>query len=124
MRQPTAMEALRRNVVTKRAEVCLSQAALADRADVSRALVSKLEQGTGNITVASLEKIAIVLGCTIEQLFAPRCIRVDDAELERRANSPDGEFVDARQLLAAIDEANEARYSNAGRRRTVAGRSS
>ncbi len=116
----TAMETLRRNVVRKRAESNLSQAVLADRAGVSRPTVSKIEQGDGNVTVASLEKIATVLGCTIEQLFEPRAVRCDDVDLISRANAPESEFVDGRALLAAIDEANKSRYSNAGRRRTLA----
>lgn len=112
-----AMEALRRNVVRKRAESHLSQAALAHRAGVSRPTISKIEQGDSNVTVGSLEKIAVVLGCTLDQLFEPRAIRCDDAELERRLNTPRSEFIDARTLVEAIDEANEARYSKAGRRR-------
>lgn len=113
------MEALRRNVLVKRAQSHLSQAELAKRADVSRAIVSKIEQGNGNVTVASLEKIAAVLGCELAELFAPRHARAGDAELERRAGTPRSEFVDARRLLEAIDEANETRYSKAGRPRTL-----
>ncbi|MDE2571802.1 MAG: helix-turn-helix transcriptional regulator [bacterium] len=118
----SAMEELARNVVRKRAEHHLSQAALADRADVARATVCKIESGDGNVTVQSLERIARVLGCRLDELFAPRCVVVDDAELERRANAPDSDFVDARALLAAIDEANEGRYSRAGRKRSPVGR--
>lgn len=113
----SATQLLRRNVVQKRAELQISQVVLATRAKVSRATISKIEQGDGNVTVSMLEKIATVLGCGIDDLFEPRCLRADDAELERRANAPKGEFVDARALIDAIEEANEARYSNAGRRR-------
>jgi transcriptional regulator with XRE-family HTH domain len=113
------MEALARNVVRKRAELVLSQTALAERAEVARATVSKIEQGDGNVTVSSLEKIAQVLGCRLNELFEPRCLRVDDAELERRANTEKGAFIDARQLLSAINEANESRYSRAGRKRSM-----
>lgn len=113
----TATQALRRNIVSKRAELHLSQEALAVKAHVSRATVSKIEQGNANVTLANLEKIATELGCRLDELFAPRYIRVDDEELERRANAPDSDFVDARALENAIEEANKARrYSNAGRR--------
>jgi transcriptional regulator with XRE-family HTH domain len=115
-----AMEALRRNVVFKRAEHNISQSDLAQRASIARATVSKIESGNGNVTVDVLEKIATVLGCGVDELFAPRSLRVGNAELARRAKAPRSEFVDARVLLDAIDEANEVRYSRAGRPRTVA----
>jgi len=114
----SATQVLRINVVRKRAELDLSQAVLATRADVSRATVSKIEQGDGNVTIVKLEKIATVLGCGLDELFEPRCLRADDQELERRANAPASDFVDARALHRAINEANEVRYSNAGRRRS------
>jgi transcriptional regulator with XRE-family HTH domain len=114
-----ATEVLRRNVVFKRAEHGFSQSVLASRASVTRQTISKIESGYGNVTVEILEKIACVLGCGIDELFAPRCYRADDAELEKRANAPRSEFVDARTLLGAIDEANEVRYSRAGRPRSV-----
>lgn len=115
----SAMEALRRNVVFKRAEHGISQSDLATRASVSRQTISKVESGHGTVTVEILEKIATVLGCGIGELFEPRCVRVDDAELERRANAPRTEFVDARALFNAIEEANEVRYSRAGRPKAV-----
>ena len=112
------MSAIRTNVVRKRAELDISQSVLATRADVSRATVSKIEQGDGNVTVLMLEKIATALGCKLDELFAPRCLRADDSELERRANAPDSEFISARVLGNAINEAIGPRYSNAGRRRS------
>jgi transcriptional regulator with XRE-family HTH domain len=114
-----AMEALRRNVVLKRAEHQVSQSDLAEKASVARQTVSKIESGDGNVTVQVLEKIASVLGCTVSGLFEPRSGPPDDAELARRANAPVNEFVDAHALLNAIDEANEVRYSRAGRPKTV-----
>ena len=115
----TAMETLRKNVVRKRAEKSVSQSTLADRAGVSRPTISKIEQGDGNVTVAILERIATVLGCTLEQLFERDAELCDELDLTRRANAPDSEFVDGRALLAAIDEANESRFSRRGRRRAV-----
>jgi transcriptional regulator with XRE-family HTH domain len=110
-----AMEALRRNVVLKRAEHQISQSDLAEKAGVARQTVSKIESGDGNVTVQVIEKIASVLGCAFSELFVPRSGPADDAELERRANAPASEFVHAHALLDAIDEANEVRYSRAGR---------
>lgn len=123
MHATTAMEALRQNVVYRRAEHGISQVVLAHRASVARATISGIESGQGNPTVAMLEKIARVLGCGVNELFEPRCVRVDDAELDRRANAPASEFIDATALLDAIDEANEVRYSRAGRPRSVGGKS-
>ncbi|HEX5275191.1 MAG TPA: helix-turn-helix domain-containing protein [Candidatus Rubrimentiphilum sp.] len=118
-RAPDAMEALQRNVVYRRAENRISQADLADKARVARQTISKIESGEGNVTVQVLERIAAVLGCGVEELFKPRSGPADDAELERRANAPASEFIDARALLDAIDEANEVRYSRAGRPRAL-----
>jgi transcriptional regulator with XRE-family HTH domain len=112
-----AMSNVRDNVVRKRAELRLSQSALAARARVSRPTVSKIEQGDANVTIATLEKIAVVLRCRVNELFEPRRARVVDAEIERRANAPESDFIDARALSRAIQEANEVRYSNAGRPR-------
>lgn len=120
----TAMEALRRNVVYKRAEHKISQNDLAQKASVARQTISKIECGSGNVTVDVLERIAVVLGCGVDQLFEPCCVRVDDDELVRRANAPRSEFVNAQALLDAIDEANEVRYSRAGRRKAVDRRAS
>ena len=114
-----AMEALRRNVVLKRAEHRISQSGLAEKANVARQTISKIESGDGNVTIQVLEKIASVLGCTVPELFEPRSGPADDAELARRANAPANEFVDAHALLDAIDEANEVRYSRAGRPKAV-----
>ncbi len=114
-----AMEALRRNVVFKRAEHQISQSDLAEKASVARQTVSKIESGDGNVTVQVLEKIAAVLRCSVSGLFESRSGPADDAELVRRASAPASEFVDAHALLDAIDEANEVRYSRAGRPKTV-----
>jgi transcriptional regulator with XRE-family HTH domain len=114
-----AMEALRRNVVLKRAEHQISQSDLAEKASVARQTVSKIESGEGTVTVQVLEKIAAVFGCDVSELFEARSGPADDVELARRANAPASEFVDAHALLDAIDEANEVRYSRAGRPRAL-----
>jgi transcriptional regulator with XRE-family HTH domain len=110
-----AMGALSRNVVFKRAQRGISQADLAASADISRNTLSKIETGGGNVTVEILERLAAVLDCGIDELFAQRRAGTDDVELERRAGAPASDFVGARALLSAVDEANAARYSKAGR---------
>lgn len=121
---PLAMEVLRRNVVCKRAQRGLSQVELAKRASVARQTISKVESGEGDVTVGILEKLARVLRCEVRDLFECRTPATDDAELQRRAKAPPSEFVDADAFLDAIDEANEVRYSRAGRPKAVARKAS
>ena len=117
---PPAMEVLRRNVVFKRAQRGLSQVELAKRASVARQTISKVECGEGDVTVGVLEKLARVLACEVRDLFDCRPTAADESELQRRAKAPAAEFIDADALLNAIDEANEIRYSRAGRPKAVA----
>ena len=117
---PPAMEVLRRNVVFKRAQRGLSQVELAKRASVARQTISKVESGQGDVTVGVLERLARVLGCEVRDLFECPTTPANDTELIRRAEAPASEFVDADALLDAIDEANEVRYSRAGRPKAVA----
>lgn len=49
----------------------LSQDALAQKAGVSRPFLSTIETGTAIPTVKNAMKIAGVLGCTVDELFAP-----------------------------------------------------
>ena len=116
-----AMKALGGNVVLKRAENQISQSDLASKARVARQTISKIESGSGNVTVEILEKIAAVLRCGVDELFRLESATVDGTELRRRAKARN-EFVSARALLSAIDDANEVRYSQAGRPRTMASR--
>jgi transcriptional regulator with XRE-family HTH domain len=120
-----ALEALRVNVIVGRARARLSQQQLAERAGISRPTVSRLERGVGDVGIDAVQRIADALGVAIADLFVPpSSTRADDAELARRAAAPDNEFGDARELLKAIDEANDGRrrgsaplerYSRAGR---------
>jgi transcriptional regulator with XRE-family HTH domain len=50
----------------------LSQEELADRAGLHRTYVSAVERGERNLTVGSLEKIAVALNCAFVDLVAPR----------------------------------------------------
>ncbi|HEY9180759.1 MAG TPA: helix-turn-helix domain-containing protein [Candidatus Baltobacteraceae bacterium] len=113
------MDVLRRNVVFKRAQRGLSQVELAKRASVARQTISKVESGEGDVTVGVLEKLARVLRCEVRELFECRSAAADDIELERRAKAAASDFVNADRLLDAIDEANEIRYSHAGRPKAV-----
>lgn len=47
----------------------MSQNVLADEAGVTQALVSAIERGRANPTVESLERLALVLGVRVGELF-------------------------------------------------------
>ena len=71
-RTPTrsARRILARNLRRIRRERELSQDELAAEATVRQALVSAIEVGNANPTVDSLERLAIALGVSINELFA------------------------------------------------------
>ena len=50
----------------------VEQGDLAKRANVSQSMISKVESGAANPGLDTLKKIAIALGVTYEELFAPR----------------------------------------------------
>jgi transcriptional regulator with XRE-family HTH domain len=117
-----ALEVLGGNVVVARARARISQVELAERSGLSRATISKIENGSGDVNVGSLELLANALGCSIADLFAFDSEDiVDDRELGRRANLSDDAFIDARELLDAVEEAGgrDRRYSRAGRPRVA-----
>jgi transcriptional regulator with XRE-family HTH domain len=116
-----ARDALRLNLVFRRAKLRLSQTALAERAGISRPVVSDIEQGRANVTLDVLERIAIALETTAAQLLTPVQRGASDEDIERRLKDGPEEFVDAWDLLAAIDEVDgpagkPTRYSNRGRK--------
>jgi transcriptional regulator with XRE-family HTH domain len=49
----------------------MSQMELADKAKVQQPLISKLERGTGNPTIDSIEGIATALGVKVTELLDP-----------------------------------------------------
>lgn len=114
-----ALEALRVNVTVGRAKARLSQEQLADRAGISRPTVSRIERAAADVGIEVVQRIADALGVTVADLFIqPNDDRVDDIELAARLDSGDEEFIDARAVLAAVDEAagrQIERYSRAGR---------
>jgi len=104
----TAREVLRSNVIFGRAKARVSQEELAERSGVSRPTISRIERAQGDVGIDIVERIANALGVTVASLFVPARAGVDD---------PDSEYVDARDFLHALDEAdgNLGRYSRAGR---------
>ena len=59
------------NLRTRRVALGLSQEEMALRAGIDRAYVGRVERAKENITVATLEALAIVLDIHVGQLFAP-----------------------------------------------------
>lgn len=116
-RAPNAREVLRTNVIIGRAKARFSQDDLAQRAGVSRQTISRIERAEADVGVDVVDSIANALGVPIAELFIPaKPGVVDDDDLARRASASADEFVDARQLFGAIDQANGLdRYSRAGR---------
>ena len=118
-----AQEALAANVVVFRARRKLSQAALAERAGISRPTVARIELGEGDPKLDVLSRIATALGVTFSELVADRGDETaDDDELARRAAQGREENIDAWTLLQAVDEAaghQPERYSRAGRPRVA-----
>jgi transcriptional regulator with XRE-family HTH domain len=120
-----ALESLRAHVITGRARARLSQGDLADKAGLARQTISRLERGVGDVGLDVVQRIADALGVTAAELIAPMAIgAVDDDELERRFTAPESEFVDADELLKALDEAAgkpnpDERFSRAGRPRVA-----
>jgi transcriptional regulator with XRE-family HTH domain len=68
-RGPSAKRVLADNLRLLRLKQRLSQNLLADEAGVTQALVSAIERGKANPTVESLERLAMVLGVRIGELF-------------------------------------------------------
>jgi transcriptional regulator with XRE-family HTH domain len=66
----SAKRVLADNLRLLRLKQRLSQDVLADEAGVTQALVSAIERGRANPTVESLERLALVLGVRIAELFA------------------------------------------------------
>jgi transcriptional regulator with XRE-family HTH domain len=118
-RAPAALEDLRVNLIVERAKARFSQEDLAARSGVGRATISRIERAAGDVGVEVVDRLAAALGTTVHDLFAPTAEvdQPDDAELARRAEAPDDEFIDADAVLVAVDEAagRLERYSRAGR---------
>src|ERR1700687_2555960 len=71
MRCDNVRQLLRRNLLSRRAALSLSQNTLAQKAGLSRPVISALEQGRANPTLSVLEKIATAVGGGGLDLFKP-----------------------------------------------------
>lgn len=67
----------------KRKQAGISQKELAQRLGVNQASVCLWESGKNSPRVGRLQKIAEILGCTVEDLFETEC--------KKRGNRADGE---------------------------------
>lgn len=125
--RPSAMEALRVNLIVARARAKISQVELGEMASVSRPTISRIERGTTHVSVDVVQRLADALGTSVSELFLSKGVdRPDETELIRRASAPRSEFIEAGALMAASNEAAGfpiQRYSKAGRPAMVRRRS-
>jgi transcriptional regulator with XRE-family HTH domain len=70
-------------IATKRADMCIGQKELADKAGIHRTYISDIERGRRNVTIGTLNKIAEVLGMTVGELLTT----AEKAAAEERAKS-------------------------------------
>ena len=122
--EAVARDALRSNVLFRRAQRKFAQTELARRSHVSRAVISAIENGEANATLDVLGRIAAALETSVVDLLTDHVRPGDtDADLERRAADGPEAYVNAADLLAAVNDGaagNRAgRYSPRGRRRKV-----
>jgi transcriptional regulator with XRE-family HTH domain len=66
-----ALEALRGNVIAKRARAHLSQVGLAKRANVSSRTISRVERAATNVRIQVVDRIANALDTTLADLLVP-----------------------------------------------------
>lgn len=121
-------ETLAKNVIVARARTQCSQAALAQKAGVTRATISNLERAFGSTSLETICRVAYALDTSVCALFtatAPAAVSDDDLEASA-ARAREG-AVNAHHLLAALDETDDEggveieRYSRAGRPATARG---
>ena len=67
---PKYLENFAREMRTRRKEAGLSQEALAEKTDVSMALISEIERGIANPTIQTLEKIATYFNVTVPEILS------------------------------------------------------
>lgn len=117
----TLNEALRINLAVLRARASLSQAALARQAGVSRAIISELERGRGDVRLTTLARVAQTLSTTANEFLKPwHPHPPTEDELARRVREDD--FIDAETLLGAVEESTApSRYGRRGRRPAKSG---
>lgn len=97
----------------------ISQQVLAERSGLSWPTISRIERGVADVGIDAIERIAQALQLhPAELLLEPHSSPVTDADLKQRAAAPQSYFIDADDLLAAVDEAavpSSASTTDAGR---------
>ena len=68
---PNYLDFFAKEMRTRRKEAGLSQEGLAEKTDVSMALISELERGIANPTLQTIEKIASYFGASLSEMLAP-----------------------------------------------------
>jgi transcriptional regulator with XRE-family HTH domain len=115
----SAIETLSENVIVERARARLFQSDLAERTGLRRATISNIENALGDVSLRKIEKLANAFGRPVSVVLdgTEDDLQETDAAIDRRreTSSPE-EFVDAFDLLIAVEE---ARRSRPGRRRTA-----
>jgi len=79
-------------IAAKRAEMCLGQKELADRAGIHRTYISDIERGRRNVTIGTLNKISEVLGMTVGELLITAEKPDADFELQPPSGNPVAEL--------------------------------
>ena len=64
----STLQIIAENVRNRRKKLELSQEELAERSGLHRTYVGAIERGERNITIISLEKVALALGCQVPDL--------------------------------------------------------
>ena len=72
LKRTELLRALGTAVRSRRTDLGLTLRTLAERADVSQRFLAQLETGSGNISVARLEDVAVALGTSSSELLASR----------------------------------------------------
>lgn len=67
----TSEKTVAENLRIHRARLHLSQIQLAEKAEISQSYVTKIEAGSGNLTLEILDRIAAALGISARALLTP-----------------------------------------------------
>lgn len=65
----SARDVLARNIKQMRSELCLSQEALADKAELHRTYIGSIERSERNISIDNIERLAIALNVKVSDLL-------------------------------------------------------
>lgn len=94
------------NLKKRRAELDMSQTALAEASGISRRMIVAVEHGDANISLSSLDKLASALGVDFVELVKDpnRTTRENINEITWRGNNPES----VATLLGSVPAATEA----------------